>query len=118
VLPPAWNEPFALVTLEAMSGGLPIVATRGGGFFKSVQDGKTGLLVERGDTSAVAEAVLRLLTDDNLRESMGRAGRQPAVERFSWDRITQDVLDLYGSICYRCCVANCLNCGKRDSQPN
>jgi glycosyltransferase involved in cell wall biosynthesis len=99
VLPSVWNEPFALVTLEAMSSGLPVVATRGGGFFESVQDGKTGLLVERGNTSALAEALLLLLKDDSLRESMGRAGRLRAVERFSWDRVAQDALDLYGTVC-------------------
>ncbi len=95
VLPSVWKEPFALVTLEAMSSGLPVIATRGGGFFESVQEPKTGLLVERGSASALAEALLCLLADDNLRESMGRAGRRRAVERFSWDRIAQDALDLY-----------------------
>jgi len=84
--------------VEAMATGVPIVATRGGGTPELVVDGETGLLVERGDASALAEAILRLLSDEKLRKSMGRAARKRAVELFSWDQIVKNLLYLYQEI--------------------
>jgi len=61
--------------LEAMAAGLPVVATAVGGIPEVVLDGKTGLLVAPGDPSALAEAILTLLTNPRLAEGFGRAGR-------------------------------------------
>ena len=64
--------------LEAMATGLPVVATAVGGTPDAVIDNETGLLVPPGDPSALADAVLRLLSDQRLAESFGRAGRARA----------------------------------------
>jgi Glycosyl transferases group 1 len=101
VLPSVWNEPFALVILEAMSSGLPVIATRGGGFPEAVEDGKTGILVERGDAVGLAEAITRLVENEDLRRSMGQAGRQRALELFTWEKISQDLLQRYGEFMKR-----------------
>lgn len=61
--------------LEAMAAGLPVVATAVGGTPELVLDGQTGLLVAPGDPSALADALLALLADGRLAESLGRAGR-------------------------------------------
>ncbi|WP_066382153.1 glycosyltransferase family 4 protein [Anabaena sp. CA = ATCC 33047] len=95
VFPSVWNEPFGMPVVEAMSMGLPVIATRGGAFPELVKDGKTGLLVERGDVDDLAEAMLQLLLDDNLRQAMGEAGRQQAVEKFDWDHQAQQLLHHY-----------------------
>ncbi|MBD6619310.1 glycosyltransferase family 4 protein [Komarekiella sp. 'clone 1'] len=95
IFPSVWNEAFGMPIVEAMSMGLPVIATRGGAFPELVEDEKTGLLVERGDVDALAEAILRLLEDDNLRIAMGEAGQQRAVEKFAWDYQAQKLLHEY-----------------------
>ncbi len=95
VCPSIWNEPFGMVIVEAMSACLPVVATRGGGIPEIVDDGMTGFLVERGDPSGLADAITRLLDNDNLKCSMGAAGRQRVIDLFGWDKVTQVMLHQY-----------------------
>ena len=83
----SFSESFPLPILEAMASELPVVATRVGGVPEAVADGKTGLLVEAGDVSALAEAIILLLKHEGLRKSMGKAARKRAVELFSWERV-------------------------------
>jgi glycosyltransferase involved in cell wall biosynthesis len=94
VVPSVVNEPLGMPVIEAMAEGVPVVATRGGGIPEIVKDGKTGLLVERGDASALSEAILRLLSDGELRSSIVKAGREQA-EVFSWDKIVKRLFQLY-----------------------
>jgi glycosyltransferase involved in cell wall biosynthesis len=89
VFPSVWDEPFGIPIVEAMACGVPVVATRGGGIPEIVVEGKTGLLVERGDPDALAESLLQLLGADEWRQSLGAAGRERAIDLFSWDRIAE-----------------------------
>lgn len=95
VFPSVWNEAFGMPIVEAMSMRLPVIATRGGAFPELVEDEKTGLLVERENADALAEAILRLLVDDNLRIAMGEAGKHRAFEQFAWDHQAEKLLDQY-----------------------
>jgi len=72
---PSRQEPFGTVLAEAMNAGTPVVATRVGGVAEVVVDGVTGRLVEPGDVTALADAVVEVLEH---RERMGRAGRERA----------------------------------------
>jgi len=99
VFPSVWNEPFGMPIVEAMATELPVIATRGGGIPEIVEDGKTGLLVERGVASSLAEAILCLLSDEDLRESMGKAARRRAVELFSWEKTVENLLHQYRNLC-------------------
>lgn len=85
--------------IEAMAMGVPVVATRCGGIPEIVVDGETGFLVERGDSTALAQAILRLLSDEDLRKSMGKAARKRAVELFAWEKIAANLLNYYKKIC-------------------
>jgi glycosyltransferase involved in cell wall biosynthesis len=90
------SESFGLVFAEAMSFGLPIVACRVGGIPEVVEDGKTGLLVEADDPVALAEALVTLLDDRQLRIEMGQAGLQRVNTAFrlqSTIDATYDVFD-------------------------
>jgi glycosyltransferase involved in cell wall biosynthesis len=98
IVPSEVNEPLGMPVIEAMGLGVPVVATRGGGIPEIVVDGKTGLLVERGDASAMAEAILRLLSDEELKNSIARAGRKHA-RVFSWDKIVKKLFQLYKKTC-------------------
>jgi glycosyltransferase involved in cell wall biosynthesis len=87
VFPPIWNEAFGCTPVEAMAAGVPAVVTRCGGIVETVQDKRTGFLVEPNDAQALASVMLKLLEDDFLREKMGRAARQRALQLFTWDTI-------------------------------
>jgi glycosyltransferase involved in cell wall biosynthesis len=98
ILPSICQEAFGMAIIEAMACEVPVVATRVGGMAEIVEEGKCGLLVERGDSAKLAEAILRILLDDKLRESMGKAGRQRVLELFTWDRISENLLQKYLNI--------------------
>ena len=100
IFPSVWHEPFGLPIVEAMAAELPVVATRAGAFPEIIEEGKTGLLVERGDADALAEAILHLLSDEQLRQSMGKAGRQRVIKYFSWEQSSENLLSLYQTICF------------------
>lgn len=88
-------EAFGMGVVEAMAAGLPVVATRVGGMVESVEEGATGVLVERNNPHALAEGILRLLEDDSLRRRMGAEARRHAVESFSWERTARELLRHY-----------------------
>jgi glycosyltransferase involved in cell wall biosynthesis len=87
VIPSLWEEPFGLVAVEAMACGVPVVASRHGGPSTIVEDGVTGFLVTPGDPAELAERLEQLLSDRNLRQRFGEAGRERAVALFDWDKI-------------------------------
>jgi glycosyltransferase involved in cell wall biosynthesis len=93
--PPVWNDPSPLTTYEAAACGLPIVSTRSGGIPEIVEHGRTGLLVERSNAQALADAILRLLSNPDQREAMAQAAFERASTMFSWDRIAEDLLKQY-----------------------
>jgi glycosyltransferase involved in cell wall biosynthesis len=80
VLPSLWAEPFGTVVCEAMSRGKPVIGTMPGGHTDMIDDGETGFLVPQGDTEALADAMRRLIVDDELRERLGKAARLRAAE--------------------------------------
>ncbi len=97
LLHPSEREPFGRVLIEAMAQGVPVVATRDGGIPEIVQDGESGFLVDVGDVTTMADRVLRLERDSNLRHSMGRRGRETA-RAFAWDRLIPLIIQTYQEI--------------------
>ncbi len=85
VFAPRWDEGQGLVALEAMSAGLPLVATASGGLTETVRDGVEAIVVPRHDPQAIAAAVTRLLQDPELRACMGRAARERYESRYTLD---------------------------------
>ena len=73
----------------------PVVATMTGGFPELVGHGKTGLLVPPNDENALAEAVIRLLKNDELRREMGENAYRKMQEEMSWDRIAEKTIEVY-----------------------
>lgn len=84
VIPSLCEEPFGLPVAEGMACGLPCVGSKAGGIPELIEDGVTGLLVERGDAAALAEALRRLALNPAARERFGRMGRQRAERLFDW----------------------------------
>ncbi len=87
-------EGFGLVYLEANSCGKPVVGTRSGGVPDAVLDGVTGFLVPPDNPQKAAEAILKLLRDEKLRQDMGKAGRKWAQEH-DWSRIIGHYFQVY-----------------------
>lgn len=75
VLPSLWAEPLGSVVYEGMSRGKAVIGTTPGGHTDIIVDGETGLLVPAGDVAALRAAMQLLLTQPDLREQFGRAGR-------------------------------------------
>ncbi|GAB6170703.1 hypothetical protein JCM15765_01810 [Paradesulfitobacterium aromaticivorans] len=95
VCPSQWQEPLARVHYEAMAAGLPFLTTARGGNPEVVIE-QNGLIVERPeDTNEFAKKLEILLTDPKLCQTMGRNGRRLAEQRFSWERVAQEVLDVW-----------------------
>jgi glycosyltransferase involved in cell wall biosynthesis len=98
VFPSLWHEPFGMPLLEAMASGLPVVATRGGAFPEIVEDGRSGLLVPRGDVEALAEALSELLGDPARRAALGREARARVLRSFTWDRVIERLREVYAEV--------------------
>jgi N-acetyl-alpha-D-glucosaminyl L-malate synthase BshA len=80
---PSFTESFGLSALEALSSGVPVVASRAGGLPEVVRDGEDGFLLPVGDVEGMAAAVGRILDDAEIARRMGDAARTGAVARFS-----------------------------------
>ncbi len=92
---PSANEGTPVSAIEALAGGRPVVATRVGGVPDVVRDGIDGFLVEPGDVDAMAERLSALAADPPLRHRMGEAGRASVHERYSVERLLDDIDALY-----------------------
>jgi glycosyltransferase involved in cell wall biosynthesis len=95
----ARSEAFGIVQIEAMAAGIPVVNTSldSGVPFVSLHD-RTGLTVPPENPEALAAAINRLLDDDGLRQSLGRAATQRAHQEFSLETMTSRVMALYESV--------------------
>ena len=92
------SEGLPLSVVEAMGAGLPIVATDVGGLPELVDDGKNGFLVPTRDSEKLADALLTLLRDNDLRDKMGKASREIADQKFSIDNMISHYQGLYREI--------------------
>ncbi|HET9440656.1 MAG TPA: glycosyltransferase, partial [Longimicrobiales bacterium] len=94
---PSASESFGLVALEAMSCGVPVVATRVGGVPEVVPDGEAGFLADIGDIKTMAEQGLRILKDADEWRRMSLAAREAATH-FSTDRVVPMYENYYRTV--------------------
>jgi phosphatidylinositol alpha-mannosyltransferase len=92
--PATGGESFGIVLLEAMAAGAAIVASNIGGYRDVVSHEETGVLVPPREPSALADAVVRVGRDAALRGALVEAAGR-AVERYSWGRVTREILEVY-----------------------
>ena len=100
---PSIYESMGRVLVEAMASGLPIVATRVGGVPEVLAHGVAGRLVPPADPRALAEGILELLSQPQLAHGLAQQA-QLRAERFSAERMIQQILDLYRELMPDCHV--------------
>ena len=97
VAPSLWEEPFGLTAVEAMASCRPVVAYRSGALPEIVEDGKTGIVVPRGDVRALAAAMEYLADNPAVAQEMGAAGREKVERSFTRTRMIDSYLGLLKS---------------------
>jgi glycosyltransferase involved in cell wall biosynthesis len=89
------NEGTPVSIIEGAAAGKPVVATRVGGIPDMIDDGRDGLMVPPGNPQALADAMLRLVQEPGLRETLGAAARERAAREYSALRLLSEVEKLY-----------------------
>jgi phosphatidylinositol alpha-mannosyltransferase len=97
VAPSLGGESFGMVLTRAFACATPVVCSDISGY-RDVMEPEAGLSVPPGDPAALAEALTELLGDEARREELGRSARAIAQERYSWERISTRLAELYESL--------------------
>jgi phosphatidylinositol alpha-1,6-mannosyltransferase len=79
-------ESFGIAYLEAQAAGKPVIATRIGGIPEAVLDNQTGILIPPDNPKALAQALIKLLTDEELARQLGEQGRERVKREFDWEK--------------------------------
>jgi len=95
---PSLHEPFGIVILEAWAAGLPVMASRVGGVPSFVSDGEDGVLFEPNDELEAVAAFEALRSNPERARSLAQAGRTKARERYSWDSVTRNLVQIYEEV--------------------
>jgi phosphatidyl-myo-inositol dimannoside synthase len=91
-------EGFGMVFLEANTYGKPVIGGRSGGQHDAIEENKSGLLVNPVDSNEIALAILKLLSNENLRRQIGEYGRQRVVNSFQWPQQVDKIIQLVETI--------------------
>lgn len=94
---PSREEGFGLVLLEAMNVGVPVIASRVGGIPEIVRHGYNGILVEKENPEELADAILKVLNDGELRNSLVRNAKG-SVKAFKWERTAGEIDAVYEEV--------------------
>ena len=103
---PSYREGLPRVLVEAAASGRAIVTTDTAGCRDVVHDGENGLLVPVKNATALAEALLKLIRNPQLRISMGQQGRQIVVQDYSLDTVLTQTLATYQDLLSRLILVN------------
>lgn len=95
---PARREGLGVAVLEAMSCGVPVVASDAGGIPDIVEHERSGLLFASGDSRELCAALLRMLDDEALRLRLARSGRERVKSRFSVQRMSRRYMEVYNRV--------------------
>jgi glycosyltransferase involved in cell wall biosynthesis len=90
-----WYEPFGITPVEAMACGVPVIGARVGGVQYSVDDGRTGFLVEPRNADALARRLAHVYSDAAIPRLLGKRARRRAYELFTWQKVSAALADLY-----------------------
>ncbi|MCK5179784.1 MAG: glycosyltransferase family 4 protein [Candidatus Omnitrophica bacterium] len=86
---PSYGDPFPNVFFEAMINQVPCIGTNISGMPEQVKDGKTGFIIEHGDTQMLADKIIYLLKNKDVANNMGSAGYDHVMKNFTWDKVVE-----------------------------
>lgn len=89
------QEGFGMVLIEGNACGKPVIGTKVGGIKYVIKDGETGLLVPPKNPEALAEAIIKLLQDEDMAKKMGKNGRILVEEKYTWDKVAKMTEKVY-----------------------
>ena len=92
---PSKSEAFGVAAIESQSMEIPVVASRIGGIPEAVQDGITGILVKPGDSDELADELMRLIKNDEMRFKMGVNGRKFVKKNYEWANNVDQMEKIY-----------------------
>ncbi len=95
---PSLQQGFGIILLEAMALGRPVIASGVGGVLSIIDDEKTGRIVPPSDSRALADCLLEMLRDAEGTRKLGIAGQNLVEDRFTADRMVDDMLALYNDV--------------------
>jgi glycosyltransferase involved in cell wall biosynthesis len=95
---PSHYEGLPTTLLEAMSCGLPVVSTAVSGALDVIEPENNGILVPIKSPDKMAEGISKILDDEMLMSNLGIAARKTIEEKFTWDAVSDRILDCYKSI--------------------
>lgn len=89
------TEGLGVVLIEALTYKLPVIASSVGGIVDIIKDNETGILVPEKDADALANALLKVLKDEQYAQSLGEKGYQFVNEKYNWNTITDQIINLF-----------------------
>lgn len=89
------QESFGVAVLEASACAKPVIVSNVGGLPEVVDDGKTGIIIEKENPNQLADALLKLIINTDLRAEMGSNGRQKVLNEFDWQDSLKKMLNIY-----------------------
>jgi D-inositol-3-phosphate glycosyltransferase len=97
VVMPSYYESFGMVALEAMACGTPVIVTQVGGLAFLVQDGITGFHIPVEDPEALADRLIKIMNDPELRDQMSQQAAEIA-QNYAWEKIATSMSTLYQDV--------------------
>ena len=92
---PSTFEPFGMTSQEAMACGKPVIASKFGGIKHVIENDKNGLLVNPKDPKEFADAMIKILKNNSLKEKLGEEANSLIVNEYSWKAMAQKHIDFY-----------------------
>jgi len=91
---PSIEEPFGIVPIEAQASGTPVIAMKSGGPMETIVDGKSGFLIQPDSLDELVEKISFFIQNPMIAESMGVTARKTILKKFTWDKTTEQLMDV------------------------
>lgn len=98
VVPSIWEEPFGVVTIEAMSMEKPVIAFSKGGIKEIITNQHNGILLDDSSQYILQKKIKELIDNPDLRTKLGKTARISIIKNFEWSKIVNDVFNFYSSL--------------------